>query len=125
MEQLYRIIYDIKGVDNNVIEDYMKEELIRVYDIYAKMANDGVTDLLNKEFNEQYPNYKHNLEDWTKDFVYNQFMADGYSRLICDKLNECNVSLLMKFYVDPSEVQFMGYLKWDRNVTIEFYLKEA
>lgn len=56
---------------------------------------------------------------------YNQFIADGYNRLVVKELNKTDASKILNFYVDPTEISFTGYLKANRKATIEFYLKEV
>ena len=122
--QTYKVMFHIKGVDNELVAEAMKSELMRVYSIYANETNSGVTEALNNEFARLYPDYKWQ-EDWWDNVEYNQFMAEGYERYVVDKLNSINISPILKFYVDPKEVVFTGYLKWDRNATIDFYLEQV
>jgi hypothetical protein len=105
----------------------MENEFARVYNMYADKTNGGITDKLNKEFEKLNPNYfKDNADkEWYDMTEYNQFMTDGYNRLIVDELNKTCGSPILDFVVEPEEVQFIGMLKQDHNVTIEMYLKEA
>jgi hypothetical protein len=109
------------------VRESMQNELLRVYDTYANRTNSGVTELLNDKFNALNPTYfKDNADkEWYDMAEYNKFMADGYQYLVVDELNKRNISSVLDFYVDPAEVAFKGRLKWNRKVTIEFYLKEA
>ena len=97
----YQVIFYVKGLENSTfvgieeLKDVMGSELIRVYNIYADRTNEGITEKLN----------------------------DGYQRLIVDDLNKQNISPILNFYVDSTEVVFTGYLKLDKKVTISFYLK--
>ena len=133
MVKMYKIQFNVKGLNESDhrfvkgLEEVMQNELIRVYNIYADKTNSGITDLLNKEFDRLYPNYHENNKgkEWYELTEYNKFMADGYQSLVVDELNKTNASPILNFYVDPKEVVFTGYLKYDRNVTIDFYLKEA
>lgn len=131
MNTTYKVVFDVKnlglyGLISN-LQEAMQQELIRVYNLYVEKTNGGVTDKLNEEFNHLNPGYFKNNQDkdWWDLKEYNQFMADGYQRLIVDDLNKSDVSPLLDFFVNPEEVNFMGRLKKDHNVTIEFYLKEA
>lgn len=132
MNTTFKVYFDVKGLENSMyrfipgLKDAMQNELIRVYNIYAEKAN-NVTEKLNEEFGHLYPNYfKENSDkEWYDLTEYNKFMADGYQRIIVDELNKSNASEVLDFYVDPSEVAFTGRLKYDGNVTIQFYLKEA
>lgn len=133
MEKTYKVYFNVKGFKESIyrfipgLEEAMQHELIRVYNIYADRTNSGITDMLNKEFDRLNPNYHENNKDkeWYELTEYNKFMADGYQRLVVDELNKTNASEILNFYVDPEEVVFTGCLKVDRNVTIDFYLKEA
>lgn len=109
------------------VKEAMRSEFVRVYNLYVDKTNSGVTDMLNKEFNQLYPNYfeKNKDKEWYDLKEYDRFMADGYQRLVVDDFNRNNVSQILDFYVDPEEVVFKGCLKVDHNVTIDFYLKEA
>lgn len=133
MEKTYKAYFNVKGLNESMyrfvegLKEAMQQEIIRVYNIYADRANSGITDMLNKEFDRLNPNYHENNRDkeWYELTEYNKFMADGYQRLVVDELNKTNASPILDFYVDPKEVVFTGYLKYDCNVTIDFYLKEA
>lgn len=105
----------------------MQNELIRVYNMYADLTNAGITDSLNKEFDNLYPTYfKDNADkEWYDMTVYNRFMAEVYQRKVVDKLNETNASQILDFYIDPNEVIFKGMLKVDHRITIDFYMREA
>lgn len=133
MEKTYKVYFNVKGLNESMyrfikgLEEAMQQELIRVYNIYADRTNSGITDMLNKEFDRLNPNYFKNNKDkeWYEMTEYNKFMADGYQRLIVDELNKNNASQILNFYIDPEEIVFTGYLKVDRNITIDFYMKEA
>ena len=109
------------------LKEAMQSELVRVYNIYADKTNSGITEQLNREFNRLYPDYfeKNSNIEWYELTKYNQFMADGYQKLIVDELNKSNVSQILDFYVDPEEVVFKGMLKVNHNIKIDFYMKEA
>jgi len=129
----YRVIFEVKGLENSTfnkieeLKDIMGNELIRVYNIYADKTNGGVTEMLNKEFENLYPNYFENNKDkeWYELVEYNSYIAEGYQRLIVDDFNKQNISPILDFYVEPTEIVFTGYLKLDKKVTISFYLKEV
>lgn len=116
---LYGIIPGIKKA--------MQRELLRVYNIYADKCNSGITDMLNTQFDQLYPNYFEENEgkNWCDSEQYNRFIADGYNQAIVDELNKTNASPILDFCVEPEEVGFIGYLKSNRDATIKFYLKEA
>ena len=109
------------------IKETMQHELVRVYNIYADKCNSGITEKLNAEFHHLYPNYfeDNKGKDWWDLVDYNQFIADGYNRLVVKELNKTDASKILNFYVDPTEISFTGYLKVNRKATIEFYLKEV
>ena len=109
------------------IKETMQSELMRAYNIYADKCNSDITEKLNDEFNRLNPNYfeDNKGKEWYDLKEYNKFIADGYNRMVVDNLNRSNVSQILDFYVDPEEINFMGRLKVDHNVTIEFYLKEV
>ena len=123
----------MKGLDEALyglipgLKEAMQNELIRVYNMYADLTNAGVTDSLNKEFDNLYPTYfKDNVDkEWYDMTVYNRFMSEGYQRKVVDKLNETNASQILDFYIDPNEVIFKGMLKVDHRITIDFYMREA
>lgn len=129
----YQVIFNVKGLENSTfdkieeLKDDMANELIRVYNIYANKTNGGVTELLNKEFENLYPTYFEDNKDkeWYDLVEYNSYMSEGYQRLIVDDFNKKNISSILDFYVEPTEVVFTGYLKLDKKVTISFYLKEV
>lgn len=129
----YRVIFNVEGLKGSIyegivgLEEIMKEELFRVYNIYADKTNDGVTDKINDEFKKLYPNYFEDNKDkeWYDLHLYNQYIADEYQRLVVDDFNESNISPILDFLVDPEEIVFTGYLKGDKKVKINFYLKEV
>lgn len=131
MKNTYKVLFNIEnlGLYGTIpgIKEAMQSELVRIYNLYAEKTNAGITDELNDEFNKLYPNYFENNSDkeWYDLTEYNRFMADGYQRLIVDDFNKASISPILDFYVDQEEVVFKGHLKSDRNVTIEFYMKET
>lgn len=131
MNNTYNVFFNVQnlGLYGKIpgLEASMQSELIRVYNVYAERTNNGITEQLNEEFGKLNPNYFENNKDkeWYDLTEYNQFMAEGYQRLVVDEFNEKNISPILNFFVNPDEVQFTGYLKVDRNVTIDFYLKEV
>lgn len=131
MDKTYKVFFNVKnlGLYEKIpgLVASMQSELIRIYNMYADITNSGITEQLNEEFDKLNPNYFKDNEDkeWYDLTEYNQFMADGYQRLVVDELNKTNVSPILDFFVDPDEVQFTGCLKVDHNVTIDFYMKEV
>ena len=131
MEKAYfKAIYrveDPEGITEGLLRRMMEMELMRVYNIYADKLNSGIIDDLNKEFQEKYPTYFKDNEgkEWYDLHEYNKFMADGYQRLVVDKFNKTNISSVLDFYVDPTEVQLVGCLKGNRDITIDFVLERV
>ena len=131
MDKTYQVYFNVEnlGLYGLIpgLKETMQSELIRVYNIYAEKTNAGITDELNQEFEHSHPNYFEDNKDkeWYEMEEYNQFMANGYQRLVVDDLNKNNASPILDFYINPNEVVFTGCLKVDRNVTIDFYLKEV
>lgn len=134
MSKNYKVIFEVKGLKGspfdvlNGLEEIMGAELMRVYNIYSKEANSGITDELNAEFDQLYPNYfEDNKEkEWYDLVEYNQFIAIGYQKKIIDKFNSTNESPILEFYMEPKELVFTGKLKnVVSNITISFYLKEV
>lgn len=129
----YKVIFEVRGLENSTfnkieeLEGFMGDELLRVYNIYANKTNGGVTKILNEEFENLYPNYfKDNEDKELFDLIeYKSYISEGYQRLIVDDLNKQNISPILDFYVEPTEIAFTGYLKADSKVTISFYLKEV
>ena len=127
----YKVYFDVKGLETSLfktidsLETTMRHEFVRAYNAYVDKCNGEVTDKLNDEFNSLYPNYfnDNRNKEWYELTDYNQFMADGYQRMVVDEMNNSNFSPLLDFYVDPEEVVFTGRLKVDPNVTISIYLK--
>lgn len=131
MNTIYKVYFNVKNLGLYKVvpglEAAMQSELIRVYNIYAEKTNSGITDKLNEEFKQLYPNYfKENADkEWYDMTEYNQFMANGYQRLVVDEFNRTSISPILDYYVNPEEVVFTGCLKVDHNVTIDFYMKEV
>lgn len=127
----YKVIFNTENLGEYEkipgLMDVMQSELVRVYNIYVEQSNGGITEQLNEEFSRLNPNYFDNNKDkeWYDLTEYNQFMAEGYQRLIVDELNRAGISPLLDFFVDPEEVVFKGCLKVDHKVTIDFYLKQV
>lgn len=129
MNETYKVYFNVTnlGLYGLIpgLKETMQSELIRVYNLYAEKTNSGITEKLNQEFEQLYPNYYENNKgkEWYELTEYNKFMADGYQRLVVDDINKTNISPILDFYVDPKEVVFKGCLKVDHNVTIDFYMK--
>jgi len=129
----YQLIFEVKGLENSTfnkieeLKDFMGDELLRVYNIYANKTNGGLTKMLNKEFENLYPTYFEDNKDkeWYELVEYNSYISEGYQRLVVDDFNKQNISPILDFYVEPTEIVFTGYLKLDKKVTISFYLKEV
>lgn len=129
----YRVIFEVKGLENSTfnkieeLKDFMGDELLRVYNIYANKTNGGITKMLNEEFENLYPTYFEDNKDkeWYELVEYNSYISEGYQRLVVDDFNNQNISPILDFYVEPTEIVFTGYLKLDKKVTISFYLKEV
>ena len=130
MKNLYfEVVYeieDLEGCISKEVKECMKDELMRVYNLYAERANSGITDTLNEDFDHLYPTYFDDNEgkEWRDLIEYNKFMADGYQRLILDEFNKTNISPILNFSVDPKEVNLVGYLKINHDVKIQFFTKE-
>lgn len=131
MSDTYKVYFNVKnlGLYGNIpgLQEVMQSELIRVYNMYADITNAGITDMLNKEFDQLYPNYFKDNEgkQWYEMTEYNQYMTDGYNWLVVEEFNKNSISPILDFYVDPEEVVFTGCLKVDHNVTIDFYMKKV
>ena len=131
MNKAYKVYFNVTnlGLYGLIpgLKETMQSELIRVYNLYAEKTNSGITEKLNQEFEQLYPNYYENNKgkEWYELTEYNKFMADGYQRVVVDDINKTNISPILDFYVDPKEVVFKGCLKVDHNVTIDFYMKPA
>lgn len=129
MNNTYKICFNVTdlGIYGLIpgLKEAMKDELIRVYNLFVDECDSGITDKLNEEFNQLYPNYfeDNNDKEWYDLTEYNKFMADGYQKLIVDDFNKSNISPLLDFYVDPEEVILKGCLKVDHNIAIDFYIK--
>ena len=129
----YQVIFEVKGLENSTfnkiegLKDFMGDELLRVYNIYANKTNGGITKMLNEEFKNLYPSYFEDNKDkeWYELVEYNSYISEGYQRLVVDDLNLQNISPILDFYVEPTEIVFTGYLKLNKKVTISFYLKEV
>ena len=129
----YLVIFEVKGLENSTfnkieeLKDFMGDELLRVYNIYANKTNGGITKMLNEEFENLYPTYFEDNKDkeWYELVEYNSYISEGYQRLVVDDFNNQNISPILDFYVEPTEIVFTGYLKLDKKVTISFYLKEV
>lgn len=132
-ENYFKVFFKVNGLQKSMyrniegIRDAMESELLRVYNLYADKTNGGVTERLNDEFENLYPTYFEDNKDkeWYDLIEYNKFISDGYQRLVVDDFNKQNISPILNFYVDSNELVFTGYLKFDRNVTISFYMKQV
>ena len=131
MNKTYKVYFNVQNLGSYGLipglQEVMQNELVRVYNLYADKNNSGITDELNREFDNLNPNYFENNKDkeWYDLREYNKFMADGYQRLVVDEFNTKSISPILDFYVDPDEVTFKGRLKVDHSVTIDFYMKEV
>lgn len=130
-EMNFKVYFNVKGLEGSIygiipgLKEAMQSELIRVYNIYADKTNAGITDKLNKQFDELYPSYNEDNKgkEWYERKLYLSYMAAGYNYHVCNEFNKSNISELLDFYVEPNECIFTGVLKVDHNVTIDFYMK--
>ena len=128
MSTTFKVYFNVKNLEKSIygsikeLKECMKNELVRVWNIYCDKSNSGITKYLNKKWDETHSDC--DLNDSIHYKEYNKFMADGYQKLIVDDFNKANISPILNFYVDPEECILIGYLKVDPSVTIEFYLKE-
>lgn len=131
MEQYFEVIYKYSNFDKSFcrfipgLKNVMEHELMLVYNIYANMCNDGVTENLNKEFDNLYPTYfEENKGKDVWDLIeYNQFMRDGWQERVVNDINDIRGNIMN--YRLGDELQLIGSLKVDPKVEIEFYMKEA
>lgn len=126
----YKVVFDIKGLDSKYkgikdLEKYMGDELIRVHNLFAEKTNSGITDRLNEEFESLYPDYfKDNMDKHFEDLIeYNQFIDDGYERLVLNDMNDKHISPILYFKTELGSL--VGYLRGDETVKIGFYLVEV
>lgn len=127
---LYRIrfiYHNASIIDKFLFERCYKKEFMEAYHNYANMANLGVTERLNKEFEDSNPGYfeKNQGKDWIELVEYNQFMADGYNKYICETWNLTHSDGHLEYFVDPDEVAFSARFKRNPEATIDFVLVKA
>ena len=128
MSTTFNAYFNVQNLEKSIfggikgLKEAMRDEYVRVWNIFCDKSNSGVTEKLNKEWEETHPNY--DLSDSEHCSIYYKFMSDGYQRLIVDEFNKSSISPILNFYMDPEECILVGYLKFDPNVTIDHYLKE-
>ena len=128
MNTTYNVYFNVQNLEKSIfggikgLKEAMRDEYVRIWNMFCDKSNSGVTEKLNKEWEETHPNY--DLSDSEHCSVYYKFMPDGYQRLIVDEFNKSSISSILNFYMDPEECILIGYLKFDPNVTIDHYLKE-
>ena len=118
--------FAVNGLDESLfrnvegLEDAMKSELVRAYNLYCNKANN-----LIPEMNREYDLIRGDNEwDHVDDVRYNKFVANYFTKHILAKDHFDRVSDLLGFYIDPdNDAIFTGYLKMEPSVTIYFYLK--
>lgn len=101
------------------LKEAMESELVRAHNYYAEKSNAGITDMLNRMFDEKYPHMtdKNRYAD-----KYNRFMADGYQRLIVMDMNRNYFSPILIFEMEREECELVGHLRVDFSKTTRFYL---
>ena len=128
MSTTFNAYFNVQNLEKSIfggikgLKEAMRDEYVRVWNIFCDKSNSGVTEKLNKEWEETHPNY--DLSDSEHCSIYYKFMSDGYQRLIVDEFNKSSISPILNFYMDSEECILIGYLKFDPNVTIDHYLKE-
>lgn len=128
MSTTYNVYFNVQNLEKSIfggikgLKEAMRDEYVRIWNMFCDKSNSGVTEKLNKEWEETHPNY--DLSDSEHCSVYYKFMSDGYQRLIVDEFNKSSISPILNFCMDPEECILVGYLKFDPNVTIDHYLKE-
>ena len=132
MKKYFNVIYEYRNFEKSIyrlipgLKKRMEKELMDTHNLYANMSNNGVTERLNKEFDDLHPNYfeENKGKDYWDLTEYNQFMRDGWQREVVDKINKDQYTSLMEYRVGD-EMQLIGSLRMDPKVEIEFYMKEA
>lgn len=114
-ELLCYVEYRFTGNPSGILKKRLEKEFMEAYNKYVAICNDGLTEKLNKEFFEMYPDKDDVLDDPT----YNYFMAGNYNKYAASKVK----SPFMHFYVDPEEVQLIGVVDADPAITMEMFIK--
>lgn len=106
--------FEYTGNPNKFIRTIMEKEYVRCYNEFVGITNNGLTERLNKEFFDAHPE----KDDVWGDSEYNRFMAENYSKYAASTIK----SNLLRFRVDPDEVNFVGILKMNPSITIDMFL---
>lgn len=119
-----RFVYENFGAMERLIgmRSWIENEFVEVYNKYAEICNNGLTDTLNSAFKSEHPNYfiENSDKEWPELIEYNTFMATWYN-LIAENLSE--KANFINFYVDPKDVELKGRLKNNPNAKIYFRLE--
>lgn len=122
----YRVKFMFEGFENNeftkdILQNVMISDFSVAYNKMCELTNGGLIDKLNNEFNEKYPNYK------IKDFIYDSkeyidYFKKGYEENVLSVLNSPEYSDVLEFKIG-SELELIGMLKINKNITISFVLE--
>lgn len=113
-EVLYRVKFVYTGNPNKFIRTIMEKEYLRCYNEYVGITNNGLTERLNKEFFDAHPE----KDDVWGDSEYHRFMAENYFKYAASTIK----SKLLRFRVDPDEVNLIGILKMNPRITMDMFL---
>lgn len=102
-KMVYRAKFVYTGDPNRIIRTKMEKEYVRCYNEYVAITNNGLTERLNKEFFDAHPE----KDDVWDDSEYYRFMAENYFKYAASMIK----SDLLRFRVDPDEVNLVGILK--------------
>lgn len=122
---LFKACFEFEHVSSPLLKKVMKEELIRVYNIYARTVNEsGIFKALNREFDKLYPDFVFD-PDYIDEDEYTHYISEKLNEYVIDRMNKKRISWFMTFWVDPKELAFKGRLRWYKKATIDFWMEEV
>lgn len=111
---------NVEGTEDEALIQKMRDEFIRVYNIYTEILNDGLIKSLNNKWDKIHGDI--NLLENPKLYAeYNKYIAENFQTVV-DRLGKVNPGGILEFKVDPKDDALNGYLKKDPDVRIWFEL---
>ena len=118
-----KLLLVFEGTENEKLMHKMENEYLNMYNMYSEISNDGLLENLNKKWTKD--NGDGNLYDDPKLYdKYNKYMA-AHLQVVVNGLSNAYRNGILDYVIDQDNINLIGYLKWDPEVSIHFVLDET
>ena len=118
-----KLLLVFEGTENEKLMHKMENEYLNIYNMYSEISNDGLLESLNKKWTKD--NGDGNLYDDPELYdKYNKYMAT-HLQVVVNGLSNAYRNGILDYVIDQNNINLIGYLKWDPEVSIYFDLDET